>query len=143
TSRPGSSAGGILQRTDGAYAEARRYCIHDHAVVREGRWYDRDACWFNVVYSRPIPSHSIEMTSARLHQLVVDILQRERLARATVEQRQRLAAVIHLCGAERGAAFARRGFRVARDERCGDHALGAYLAQVHRLRAVIARLDAT
>ncbi|TLZ27936.1 MAG: lytic transglycosylase domain-containing protein [Gammaproteobacteria bacterium] len=33
--RPASSAVGMYQITDGTFAEARRYCIHGHAVVRE------------------------------------------------------------------------------------------------------------
>ena len=32
--RPASSAVGMFQITDGTFAEARRYCIHDHVVVQ-------------------------------------------------------------------------------------------------------------
>ena len=34
--RPASSAVGMFQITDGTFAEARRYCIHDHVVVEDG-----------------------------------------------------------------------------------------------------------
>ncbi len=34
--RPASSAVGMYQITDGNFAEARRYCIHDHTVAQEG-----------------------------------------------------------------------------------------------------------
>ena len=34
--RPASSAVGMFQMTDGTFAEARRYCIHDHVVVEDG-----------------------------------------------------------------------------------------------------------
>lgn len=139
---PASSAVGILQITDGTFAEARRFCIHDHAVAREGPRHDPRACWLTTLYFRSVPSHAIEMTSARLHQVVTDTLAEQRVSRATLEQKQRLAAVIHLCGRERGAAFARRGFRALSGERCGDHDLGQYLARVHHLKDAFARIDA-
>jgi hypothetical protein len=139
---PASSAVGLLQMTDGTYADASRLCIHDHAVAREGPWLDPSACWFNGLYFRTVPSHAIEMTAAWLHQGVVDTLVAQRIPRATLEQEQRLAAVIHLCGRERGAAFARRGFRVLAGERCGDHDLARYLARVRALSQVFARLEA-
>ena len=34
--QPASSAVGMFQITAGTFAEARRYCIHDHVVVEEG-----------------------------------------------------------------------------------------------------------
>src|SRR5215831_1085492 len=34
--RPASSAVGMYQFTDGTFAEARRYCIHDHHVAEQG-----------------------------------------------------------------------------------------------------------
>ena len=35
--RPASSAVGMFQITDGTFAEARRYCIHNNVVVEDGR----------------------------------------------------------------------------------------------------------
>src|SRR3990172_5600049 len=129
---PASSAVGILQITDGTYADARRLCVHDHGVVREGPWRDPRACWGNDLYVRWAPSHAIEMTAAWLDQSVRETLG-SRFSRATREQRRRLAAVIHLCGRGRGAAFARHGFRALPGERCGDHELSAYVARVSNL----------
>jgi hypothetical protein len=40
--KPASSAVGLYQMTDAAFAEASRYCVRRHAVV------DAD-CWFNSV----------------------------------------------------------------------------------------------
>ncbi len=139
---PASSAVGILQITDGTFADARRYCIHQHAVAREGPFLDPDACWFNGLYLRTVPSHSIEMTSAWLHEGAIDTLARLRISRATLAQKERLATVIHLCGRERGAAFARRGFRALQGERCGDHDLGQYLARVGALMITFALMNA-
>ena len=53
--RPASSAVGMFQITDGTFAEARRYCIHDHAVVEDGPWHDLHSCWFNGLYTRVVP----------------------------------------------------------------------------------------
>ncbi|MGH7319305.1 MAG: lytic transglycosylase domain-containing protein [Candidatus Rokuibacteriota bacterium] len=138
---PASSAVGILQITDAAFEEAKRYCIHDHKVVKAGPWHDLKSCWFNSLYARPIPSHAIEMTAARLHQIVVTTLAEERITRATRDQQQSLAAVVHLCGTQRGVAYARRGFRLAPGERCGAHSASAYLARVQSLTRQFARLD--
>src|SRR5690606_5469457 len=68
--RPASSAVGMYQITDGTFREAKRYCVHDHVVVEDGPWHDWRSCWFNALYSRVIPSHAIEMTSAYLDRRV-------------------------------------------------------------------------
>jgi hypothetical protein len=139
--RPASSAVGMFQITDGAFREARRYCIHDHRVVADGPWYDWDSCWFNIFYSRLVPSHAIEMTAAYLHQQVADAAAGSQGVRASLGQKQDLAAVIHLCGLKRGEAFVRRGFHAAPAERCGDHALLAYIQRVNALKREFVRLQ--
>jgi hypothetical protein len=132
--RPASSAVGMYQMTDGTFREAKRYCIRDHAAIEEG-------CWFNSLYMRVIPSHAVEMTSAYLDLRVAAILERRRLRSATLEQRQNLAALIHLCGAAAGDAYAARGFRLAAGQRCGEHDPAAYLARVAALQRLFARLS--
>ena len=141
--QPASSAVGMFQLTDGTFREARRYCIHDHVAVEEGRWDDPRSCWFNGLYTRVVPSHAVELTAALLDRSVAQTLERLRIGRATLRQRQDLAAVIHLCGAGAGAAYARRGFRLTPGQRCGDHEAGRYLAQVNTLRRQFVRLATT
>jgi hypothetical protein len=138
---PSSSAVGLLQMTDANYEAARRLCIHDHAVVEEGPWIDPRACWFNALYLRTVPGHAVEMTAAWLHRSVEEILRERRSARATAAQKQRLAAVVHLCGRARAAAFARRGFWVLPGESCGEHDLARYLERVEDLRETFARIS--
>jgi hypothetical protein len=140
--RPASSAVGMYQITDGTFQEARRYCIHDHAVVEEGPWHDLGSCWFNGLYTRVVPSHAVEMTSALLDVRVSRALERRRIRYATLRQKQDLAAVIHLCGAAAGDAYARRGFRAARGQRCGDHDVRSYLGRVEAMKRVFDRLAA-
>ncbi len=140
--RPASSAVGMFQITDGTFREARRYCIHDHTVARDGPWYDPASCWFNSLYSRIVPSHAVELTAAYLDQAVRDTLSRRRGARASLEQKHALAAVIHLCGGRRGEAFVKRGFRVAPGEGCGDHDVRRYVDRVTLLERQFARLKA-
>lgn len=135
--RPSSSAVGMFQITDAAFRDARRYCIHDHAVAEDGPWYDPSSCWFNALYTRVLPGHAIEMTSALLHRSVA----RREFAGASLAQKQDLAAVIHLCGTARGEAYARRGFRPA-GERCGAQDLRGYLLQVNELKRSFAALAA-
>src|SRR5512138_2097977 len=71
---PASSAVGLLQMTDGTFAQARRLCIRDHALAREGAWLDPDACRPGQLWFRTVPDHAIELTSAWLHASVVEAL---------------------------------------------------------------------
>jgi hypothetical protein len=138
--RPASSAVGMYQITDATFAEAKRYCIHDHVVVEDGPWHALRSCWFNSLYTRVVPSHAAELTSAWLDRRVVGTLERNRIAGATLQQKQDLAAVIHLCGAGAGNAYARRGFRLTDGQRCGDHDVRGYLAQINAMKSVFARM---
>jgi hypothetical protein len=139
---PASSAVGMYQITDDTFAEANRYCIHDHAVVADGPWHDLRSCWFNALYFRVVPSHAAELTAAYLDVRVAQILARQRIGKATLQQKQDIAAVIHLCGAGAGEAYARRGLRLADGQRCGDHDVRAYLDRVDAAKRVFARLAA-
>jgi len=139
--RPASSAVGMYQITDGNFAEARRYCIHDHVVVADGPWNDWRSCWFNSLYARVIPRDAVELTSAYLDRSVALILERHRMNSASLLQKQMLAALIHLCGAGAGDEFARRRFRLAEGERCGDHQVRAYIERVETMQSVFSRLD--
>ena len=138
--RPASSALGMFQITDRTFVEARKYCIRDHEVVMDGPWYDPHSCWFNSLYTRTMPSHSIEMTAAYLHQSVVNTLAARRSAPVSLAQKQKLAAVIHLCGFKRGESFLTRGFRVTPGELCGTHSLRRYLSQIDLMKRRFARL---
>ena len=141
--RPASSAVGMYQITDGTFAEARRYCIHDHRVAEAGRWNELHSCWFNDLYMRVVPSHAVEMTAANLDHQVTKLLTRRGIGAATVRQKQDLAIVIHLCGAGAGAAYVGRGLQFRPDQRCGDHDPRTYLARVHAFEQVFARLNAS
>lgn len=138
--RPASSAVGMYQITDGTFAEARRYCIHNHLVVDDGPWHDPRSCWFNALYTRVVPSDAVEMTAALLDRTVARTLESNRIAGTSLKQRQDLAAVIHLCGAGVGNAYARGGFRFRGDQRCGDHNVHRYLAQVNLLKRQFAAM---
>jgi hypothetical protein len=59
---------------------------------------------------------------------------------ASVGQQHDLAAVIHLCGAGAGDLYVQRGFRLTPAQRCGDHDVARYLAQVNGLKRHFLRL---
>lgn len=84
--RPASSAVGMFQITDGTFAEARRYCIHDHVVVQQGAWSDPRSCWFNGLYTRVVPAHAVEMTAALLDREVARSLAQNRVRSASLQQ---------------------------------------------------------
>lgn len=144
--RPASSAVGMYQITDGTFAEARHYCIRNHVVLRDhvvlaGAGVS-DRCWLNGLYFRVIPSDAVELTSAYLDARVESTLAQAGVGSITSRQAERLAAVIHLCGAGAGEAYLLRGFRFRAGERCGDENPRAYLARVEAMREVFARLAA-
>jgi hypothetical protein len=80
------------------------------------------------------------MTAALLDRTVARTLESNRIAGTSLKQRQDLAAVIHLCGAGVGNAYARGGFRFRGDQRCGDHNVHRYLAQVNLLKRQFAAM---
>ena len=134
--RPASSAVGMYQITDGTFAEARRYCIHDHAVVESGAWHDVHSCWFNSLYARVWPSSAVELTAAYLDRSVATILARRHMTAVSSQHQQELAAVIHLCGAGAGDAYVRRGFRLTEHQRCGDHEVRTYVSRIDAMQRV-------
>ncbi|MBR0697824.1 transglycosylase SLT domain-containing protein [Bradyrhizobium lablabi] len=133
--QPASSAVGLYQMTDGAYAEAARSCIRGNTVVDAG-------CGFTSLYIRAIPSHAIELASVYLDRNVAAVLARASDVTASPQQKQDLAAFIHLCGAGPATAFARRNFQLMAGQRCGDHLVAAYLAKVNAMRRQFLRLAA-
>ncbi len=140
--RPASSAVGMYQITDATFADAKRYCVHDHVVVETGPWYAWRTCWFNSLYLRVVPSHAVELASAYLDRRVAGTLARHRITAATRTQKRNLAAVIHLCGAGAGDAYARRGLRLTARQRCGDHDVASYIKRVDAMQRVFAGLAA-
>jgi hypothetical protein len=140
--RPASSAVGMYQITDGTFAEARHYCIHDHAVATdEEPWYSLRGCWFNSLYTRTVPSNAVELTAAYLDRRVSNAL-RGRPGAPTLREQQMLAAAIHLCGPGLAGPFVRRGFAPAPGQRCGSHDVRTYLTRVESLQRTFAALDA-
>jgi hypothetical protein len=125
--QPASSGVGMYQMTDAAFAEARDYCVHRHAVVEDG-------CWLNGLYTRAVPSHAIELTAVFLDRNVTAILAHRPNAMSSPQQKQELAAIIHLCGPGSAKAFARRSFHLTAGERCGDHDVASHLAQVNAMK---------
>jgi hypothetical protein len=140
--RPASSAVGMYQFTDGTFEEARAYCIHDHRVVEDGPWHAWRSCWFNVLYTRVVPTDAVEMASAYLDVNVTRAMRRHRVASATLAQRQNAAALMHLCGVGAGDGYVARGFRLLEGQRCGDHLASGYIARVNAMKALFARLAA-
>lgn len=133
--KPASSAVGLYQMTDAAFAEANSYCMRQHAVVT------RD-CWFNRFNVRTLPSHATELAAIYLDRNVVRVLAAEPKSVASPKQKQDLAALIHLCGTGPARAFVRHGFQPVAAERCGDHRVAAYLAKVNGMKRQFLKLAA-
>ena len=132
--QPASSAVGLFQTTDPAYAEAARFCIRDNAVTDSG-------CGFGP-YIRALPSHATELASVYLDRHVATVLALAGDVKPNPQQKQDLAAMIHLCGAGPATAYARRHFQMISGERCGDHLVAAYISRVNAMKRQFLRLAA-
>jgi Transglycosylase SLT domain len=132
--QPASSAVGLFQMTDPAFAEAARFCIRDNVVTDNG-------CGFSP-YIRAFPSHAIELASVYLDRGVAEVLALADDAKASAQQKQDLAAFIHLCGARPATAYARRHFHMLAGERCGDHLVSVYVAKVDAMKRQFQHLAA-
>jgi len=136
--RPASSAIGMYQITDGTFAQARRECQYESSD--DDLKHALGSCWFDDLYGRIAPSRAVQFTAAQLDRGVAAALRHQRIAAVTLQHKQDLAAVIHLCGAGTGEIYARRGFRLTPGQRCGDHDVRAYLARVNGMKNLFARL---
>ena len=125
--QPASSGVGMYQMTDPAFAEVKGYCILHHTVVG-------DDCSSRALYSRVVPSRATELTAVFLDRNITAILGHRRTMTVSRQRKEELAAIIHLCGAGPAKAFARRSFHLIPSERCGDHDVAAYLAQITAMK---------
>lgn len=137
---PASSSAGMFQITKGTFEEAKQFCVRNGEVFRQSPKEESGPCWSNFAYSRMIPSHAIEMTSARLHFFTKQILARFKKFKAALSDQQSLATIIHLCGVAKGETFARSGFRSGSVGRCGDHDPGSYIRRIKKLQAQFRQL---
>jgi transglycosylase-like protein with SLT domain len=138
--RPASSAVGMYQITDETFAQTKRECLYNPTVREDDSVRTLGFCWFDGLYARIAPSHAIELTARRLDHDVAATLKRQRISTLSLQHKQDLAALIHLCGAGAGEIYARRGFRLARGQRCGDHDVRAYLGRVNGMKQLFARM---
>ena len=133
---PASSAVGMYQITDATFARSKRQCLDES----EDNLSVPGSCWFDGLYGRLAPGRAVQFTAQNLDRSVVTALRRQRIATATLQLKQDLAAVIHLCGAGAGETYARRGFRLTPGQRCGDHDVRSYLGRVNGMKSLFARL---
>ncbi len=138
---PASSAVGLMQYTDGAFEEAKKFCIDDHEVAFKGRFFDLESCWPNFFYTRLSPSDSIEMTSARLHYYIEDILEKYQYSHTSLKNKQKLAAVIHLCGLSKARTFVKNHFSFDAISPCGSHSPAVYYGRIEIIMNALERID--
>ena len=138
--RPASSALGMYQITDGTFAQTKPECLSQPTVPEDDFMRVPGFCWLDGLYTRVAPSRAVELTATLLDRGVAATLKRQRVATPTLQHKQDLAAVIHLCGAGMGETYARRGFRFTPGQRCGDHDVREYLGRVNGMKRVFARL---
>jgi Transglycosylase SLT domain len=84
---PASSAVGMYQMTDAAYAEAQGYCILNHMVSENG-------CTSNGLDSRALPTRATELAAVFLERKIEAIVGRRPTATVSAQQKQELAGII-------------------------------------------------
>jgi hypothetical protein len=138
---PPSSAVGLFQFTDETFERARHLCVRKGKVAHEGHWYDSSACGFTGLAVRVSPWDATEITAAYLQ----DQLDRgpAALKKATRVQRQRVAAVIHLCGPGKTRPFILARYEPKSVGLCAGQSASAYVHLVERYRKVFAKLSAS
>jgi len=94
----------MYQMTDAAFARHDGIAFRHHTVVEDG-------CWLNGLYTRVLPSHAIELTAVFPRPQPRRGSARRPNAIANQQQKQAVAAMIHLCGAA-SPPFTRRGFHL-------------------------------
>jgi hypothetical protein len=138
--RPASSSIGMYQMTNAAYSEARRYCVSHHEVAEDRSDSDAPACGQDGAYWRIMPRDAIELTASYLDRKLASLLAKRHPASVTQQQKDNLAAVIHLCGPGPAASYLRRGFHLVPGERCGDQDIAAYVGRVSNFERQFRRL---
>jgi hypothetical protein len=130
----------MYQITDATFAQTKRECLYEPTPPEDDFVLALGLCWFDSLYARVVPSHAVELTARLLDRGVAATLKRQRIATPTLQHKQDLAAVIHLCGAGTGETYARRGFRLTPGQRCGDHDVREYLGRINGMKRLFARL---
>ncbi len=128
--RPASSSVGMYQMTDAAFAEAQHFCVSRHHVAEDHAESDAPACGQDGAYWRIMPGDAIELTATYLDRKLAALLAKRHPEALTRQQKDNLAAVIHLCGPGPAAFYLRRGFHLTPGERCGDQDIAAYVGRV-------------
>lgn len=136
---PASSSVGLFQFTDGTFRKAKKYCIQENKVIKDGPWNNPNTCWFNSLYLRTSASDSIEMTSAYLTLSLKKILSKQQLSIKRLVYKT--AAIIHLCGIHRAKKYKKNGFKISQLNRCGTHSVFRYVKRVIRLEKRFSRLQ--
>ena len=127
-----------MQFTEGTYEEAKKYCVRDGGVKKQGPWHDLSSCWLNWSYMRLSPSDSIEMTSAYLHAKVNDLVNKFNLD-VSIKVKQKMAAGIHLCGVNRVERHLKnKNLDIGL---CGSHRFGDYVKKLSYFKKVFASFE--
>jgi hypothetical protein len=137
---PPSSAVGLLQITAGNYAAARGLCGADGRPSVDASPEDPSACRFTFLPSRVNAAHSIALTAAYLRSHVRKVLAGTK-RRVAMRDREKLAAVIHLCGPGKGEAYRRARFNADGLDACGSQPVGAYVRRVMAYRALFSGIS--
>lgn len=128
---PMTSAVGLYQFVDETFARALTRCID----MRFHRSPANERCPANVVFrTRLSAQSSTQLAAAYLDQEVREILGSRPANQLSLEKKQTLASIVHLCGGAKAALFYRSGFSWKSLGRCGAHDPQTYTQKLLTLK---------
>ncbi|MBS1985038.1 MAG: transglycosylase SLT domain-containing protein [Bdellovibrionales bacterium] len=95
------------------------------------------------IFTRLSAQTSTQIAADYLDREIRNILSEGEIRRLGPERLDTLAAVIHLCGKQKGLVFARSNFAWSRVGSCGAHDPRRYVAQVNEYKGLFATFYAT
>tara|TARA_B100001248_G_C27399354_1_gene468667 strand:+ start:367 stop:1038 length:672 start_codon:yes stop_codon:yes gene_type:complete len=122
---PASSALGLYQITQGTMKEMKKYCWENGKAIRGN-------CFWNRFRMRLSSYDSIYLTSAYLNYWVNRFPE--------YRNKEKMAALIHLCGIEKVRRHMHRYGKVSKIQRCGSHRIKNYLSRIRSYQSKMQQL---
>lgn len=120
---PQSTAFGLLQITKPTFHKTIKLC--DNPTYQEycGLW-----------NTRLFASNSIALATLNLTHSMKQIEARFKIKHWNKQLKEKVAAIVHLCGEGVAKQFVRAGYRLSKNKYCGSHHLGSYIRSVTSLQ---------
>ncbi len=132
---PASSAVGIYQITNSTFLDAKRFCKKSGKLFYDATHLKLKHCKENRYASRLSAEDSIRMVSSRMEYYLNKLLRGRKLS---LQQSERVASVLHLCGVYKAKRFVKAGLSYRAIGKCGSHNPRYYYKKIQKQQRKIA-----